>query len=325
MHTNEPKTHLRVLAAFTCIALLLAVTPTQSASAEVLERIAAVVNDEVIWLSDLRKRATPFMSQLANIPEEQRPAQIDQLYAQLLEVAINEHLVGQAARQMQIRVSAEDINRAISNVKQQSGLDDVEFWAAVRGQGFSDEQYRNDVRKQLVRLKVLNQRVRARVEITEEDVRAKYDQELREARRTSIFRASHVFLPLTQGASATDVAALRTRAEGIRSEIDADTFEDAMAQYGGGDLGTLRQGSLPRALEDVLLALSPGEISEPVVGETGVHIFLLHSREQAAANIPPYEEVRDRVYQHMTEEAMGRQERVFLQELERNAVISRRL
>ncbi|MCA9577038.1 MAG: SurA N-terminal domain-containing protein [Sandaracinaceae bacterium] len=297
-----------------------------SAQADVVERVVAVVNDQAIWLSEVRRRAAPYVPQImAASSQAERVALREQLYTQVLDGLIDEELIRQAATRMRVRVSSEDVERAIANVRRQNNLGEAEFWEAVRGQGFSPAQYRDDLRRQLLRLKVLNQRARGRVNITEEDVRARYDEEVRRSNRTLRFRASHVFVELPAGASASDVAAVRERAEELRSQLTARNFQDAIAEFGGGELGWLRQGDLPEDLEQELLAMTPGRISSVVRGPNGYHIFLLHEREQGQADVPDYEDVREHIFRQMLDTAMARQEQLFLTELRRSALIERRI
>lgn len=293
--------------------------------AEVVERVVATVDDEAIFLSDLRKRAMPFLPRLMEVPELQRLAALRQLYEELLEQLINEELVERAAQAQQIRVSAADVDRAVQNVIRQNGLGEEEFWSVVEQQGYTQAEYRSDLRRQLLRYRLLNERVRGRVNITEEDVRRVYDQRTRRANRALRFRTSHVLVPLEEGATATQIAEARELATSLHAELTAETFEDAIDEVGGGDLGWLRQGDLPVALEDVLLAMQPGEISAPVRGPSGFHVFLLHERERGDASVPPFEQMRDPIYQEMMGRAMERQERLFLEELRRGAIVTKLL
>ncbi len=238
--------------------------------ADVIEQVVATVNDEAIFLSDLRQQAMPFLPRVMSAPtQEERMTGLRTLYQEILEKLIDQELIEQAARDMQVRVTSRDVERAVLNVIRQNGLSEQEFWEAVRGQGFTEAQYRADVRKQLLRLKVINQRVRGRVNITEADVRRRYEQRLRQANRSVRFRTSHLFLSLPENASATDVASVRDEAREIREELSAANFADMIAEYGGGELGWLSQGDLPGDLERELLTLEDQEISDPVQGERG--------------------------------------------------------
>ena len=304
---------------------IVALTSVGAARAEVIEQVVATVNDEPIFLSDLRRQAIPFLPRVMSAgTQEERMGGLRQLYQEILEKMIDQELIEQSAREMQVRVTSTDVERAVQNVVRQNGLTEEEFWNAVRGQGFTETQYRTDVRKQLLRLKVLNQRVRGRVNITEADVRRRYDQRMRQANRVLRFQTSHVFIPLPENPSATDVAQVRRLAGTIRREVTTETFADAMQEYGGGDLGWLRQGDLPQDLESVLMTLEDQEISQPIQGDRGFHIFLLHEREQGGSDVPEFDAVKEQLYQQMLERAMVRQEETFLRELRREAIITRK-
>ncbi|MBK7776410.1 MAG: SurA N-terminal domain-containing protein [Sandaracinaceae bacterium] len=295
------------------------------AEADVIEQVAAVVNDEAIWLSEVRRRAAPFVPQImAADSQAERVALRERLYTEILDRLIDEELIRQAATRMSLRVSTEDVERAIANVRRQNNLGEPEFWDAVREQGFTPAQYRDDLRRQLLRLKVLNQRARGRVNITE-DVRARYDEEVRRTNRALRFRASHVFVELPAGSNASEVAATRLRAEELQARLTASNFQAAIAEVGGGELGWLRQGDLPQELEEQLMTLEEGQVSGVVRGPGGFHVFLLHEREQSEGDVPPYDEVREYIFRQMLDVAMARQEELFLTELRRGAMIERRI
>lgn len=316
--------HLGYGAILGAIAMAMALAPR--AKAEVVERVVAVVNDEAIFLSELRRRASPFLERTLGLPtQEARIAAIQQLYSELLERMVQEELFIQAADRMQVSVTRAEVERAIGNVQRQAGLSDADFWAAVEAQGFAPEQYRADVRRQLLRLKVLNNWARNRVNITEDQVRERYDMMMARERRTARYNTDQIFIEIPAGAGATEVAAARARAQAIRDAIETnEDFDAAMGQYVGGNLGWLSQGDLPPALEQEILRLDVGEISQPVRGPAGFQIFRLRERQQAGQG-PAYEQVRMQIYQEMMEEAMAHQEQIFLAELRRQAVVDVRL
>jgi peptidyl-prolyl cis-trans isomerase SurA len=295
--------------------------------AEVIERVIAVVNDDAIFLSELRQKAAPFLQRAMQAPtESQRMEAVRQIYTQLLERMIDERLILQAADEEDVSVSASDVSEAIGNVRQQSGLAEPEFWQAVAGQGFTEAQYRRDVRQQLLRLKVLNQRVRGRVNITEEDVRRRYDEGAARSRRQATFEACYIRLPLDADASATEIHHAMAAAQEIRDAIDdPDDFDVSMDEHGGSCTGQISEGDVAPALGDALAQLDEEEISQPIRAEGAVFILYLQSREVASVGLPAYESVRMDLYREMMQEAMTRQEELFLVELRRRAVIVRRL
>lgn len=314
---------LSILAA---ASLVLAAGSFSRARAEIIERVVATVNDDAIFLSELRRRAAPFLERvITGASEAERPQRIKRLYEQFLRELIDDQLIEQTARKMNIVVSSSDVELAIENVRKQNSLNNQQFWEAVRTQGFTEKQYRTDVRKQILRLKVTNQRVRSRVNLNDQTVRDEYDDRVRKARRRQRFHAEHIFFGVPQSASATEVADTMRRATDLRSKVDVEHFSDLAAQRGGGDLGWLDQGDLPEPLENVLLALEPGQISAPVRGPSGVHIFLLRERQEGGLEIPAFEDAKDSIYRELLDRAMAKQQELFLAELRRNAVIDTRL
>jgi peptidyl-prolyl cis-trans isomerase SurA len=291
---------------------------------EVIERVVAVVNGDPLLLSELRTRAAPFLARVMQAPETQRMNLMQQLYGDLLTQLIDERLLEQEARKLSLSVTSSDVDRAIQNVQRQSGLKDSEFWEAVKGQGFAPEQYKTDVRRQLVRLKVMNQKVRSRVNVTDDDVRRRYDEMMREARKSAQFLVAHVFMTV-EGDSVANLSKVRAQAEALKAELTVENFDDAMTKYGGGDLGWVSQGDLPEVLSATLVGLEPGTISEPVRGPSGIHIFLLRERKEGETAIGAYDALKQQIFGELLDKAMARQEVVYLEELRKQSLVSRRL
>jgi len=296
-----------------------------SASADVVERVVATVNNEAIFLSDLRKRAVPFLPQVAEASTEtERMSRLKELYEELLTFLVDEQLIRQLASGSGIRVTDADVDNAVENLRLQNNMTKEEFEQALESQGLSQTQYRRDLKRQLIRLKVMNERVRSRVNVTEEEVRARYEQRARAQGSELRFQVSHVVVPVAEGASAIQVAAKRQEAETLRASLTPENFNARAPGLGGGDLGWLSQGDLPEELERALLPLNAGDISSPVRGSSGFHIFFLQDR-QVGAGFPSYDEMRQELYREMMDAAMTRQEKIFLDEIRRKAVINRML
>jgi len=323
---------LASLSAGACAALsLLALALTSVASSargDVIESVVAVVNDDAIFLSELRLKAAPRLaSAVAGAgTEAERLVAIRVVFEEELEALIDERLIVQAAANDNITVSTTDVDNAITNVRSQTRMPPDQFWALVREQGFTQEEYRRDIRQQLLRYKVLNERVRGRVNITEEDVHRRFDELLAQSRRQQRYNAAFVLISVPDGAGATEVTNLRSRAIDARSSVsDVASFEEAIEVYGGGELGWLSEGDLESDLESALIALDVNQISQPVRGASGFFIFFLRERDAGSRDMPAYEAVRMDIYRQMLQDAMTRQEAAFVTELRRGAVIERRL
>ncbi len=298
---------------------------TPVASADVVERVVATVNSEAIFLSDLRKRAVPFLPQIAEAgSDEERAARLRELYDQLLNLLIEEQLLKQVAAESGITVTAADVDMAVESIRQQNNMSKAEFREAVTSQGLTWPQYQSDLRKQLIRFKVVNERVRSRVNITEQEVQRQYEQRARGEGSELRFKVWHIIVPLDPDPTATQTAAAREEAEAIRADLTADNFEQMADEFGGGDLGWLAESELPGDLGAALLPLGAGEISQPIRTSSGFHLFFVEDR-QVGTDFPSYEEMKEELFREMLDSAMTRQERVFIEELRRDAVIDRML
>jgi len=296
-----------------------------SAGADVIERVVATVNNEAIFLSDLRKRAVPFLPQVAEAgTEAERMSRLKDLYDELLNYLIDEQLIRQLASSSGVRVTDADVDSAIENLRLQNNMTEEQFQEALDAQGFTEAQYRKDLKRQLIRLKVVNERVRSRVNVTEEEVRARYEERARGEGSEVRFRVSHVVVAVAEGSSAIQVAAKRQEATSLRATLTAENFNERAVGLGGGDLGWLTRGDLPENLEQAILPLAAGEISDPVRGAKGFHIFFLEDR-QVGADFPTYDEMKQELFREMLDSAMLRQEKIFLEEIRRKAVINRML
>jgi len=306
----------RGIAALLLMGIALGQAPSHS-KAETIERVVAVVNDQAIFLSEVRRRMLPFLPRVFALQnQEERLAALGELRHQVVDRLVEEELFRQAASQMHIRVTNADVDRAVQNVMQQNNLTEEQFWQAVEGQGFTRIQYRTDLRRQLLRLKVLNQRARGRVNIAEEDVRRVYDQRVGQAHRAVRFHVTHAFFATPPDADADTLAALRAEAQAAQQDPDSDAFND---------LGWLSQGDLPPELEQALTHLTPGQTSDVVHTDAGFHVFHLIERGSADSDVPAYAQERDEIYRDLLDRAMAHQEQTLLVELRRDATIDVRM
>jgi parvulin-like peptidyl-prolyl isomerase len=142
-----------------------------------LERVVAVVDDAVILQSELDMRVVPLAAQVQGIVDPvERERRLAQLVTNTLDEMVKEELVTHAAAAARIEVSDAELQAAIEAIEQEQGLDDRGLVDALAAQGYLLESYRVELRRQLVRLRTINQLVAPRVQIGDADVRARYDE-----------------------------------------------------------------------------------------------------------------------------------------------------
>lgn len=134
-----------------------------------VDRIAAVVNQDVILASELARRVAP----LAPGPGKPPPPGAER---QMLEAMIDELLFTQEASRARIEVSFQEVEGAIQEIKRANQLDDAGLLKALEQQGYTLELYREDVRQQILRLRAINQVIRPRVVVRDDEVEAAYKE-----------------------------------------------------------------------------------------------------------------------------------------------------
>ncbi|MCP4675801.1 MAG: hypothetical protein GY854_09910 [Deltaproteobacteria bacterium] len=300
-----------------------------------LDKIAAVVGSEILLLSEVREQAGPALKEIAKASQgadllaSRRKSKV---INDTLEQMIDDALVRREAHEMKLSVTSEEIDRAIQNMARENGVDAATFSDAIRAQGLEILVYRNKLRKQILRYKVLNLRVRTRVKISEAEARRYYNDQVREVRATGSFEGAHILIRVEANARAADAGRARKRTEAILKRIDSgeefaavarEVSEDKATTKSGGSLGTQRTGEIPAVLDRAFLDLEVGETGGPLRTAAGYHIIRLNQRE--ALGVQRFSEVKDRIVAQLAQDEMIRQEKIWIKELRLRTFIDVRL
>jgi peptidyl-prolyl cis-trans isomerase SurA len=309
--------------------------PAAPAGAAMVDGIAAVVGSEIILLSEVVERSVPVFGELEAMARQNGQAppvggQRIQVLREVLESMIDDILIGQQAAEIKLSVTSEEVDAAIDNVVQENGVDREIFEREVAKRGMDMVAYRAQMRRDLLKYKVINLKVRGRVKITDVEARDYYNNLVRDVRASGWFEGAHILVRVPQGARAVEVARLKKRAEEIRARLDGgESFEavakaasdDAVTAERGGGLGVRKPGEIP-ALDRAFVDLEPGEISGPLRTASGFHVVKLLAREELG--VQPFADVRQRILGQLVQEEMIRQEKIWLKELKLRTFIDRR-
>lgn len=254
----------------------------RAAEARELDRILAVVNDEVITRSELHQRLQETKKQLA--VEKIVPPPDEVLERQLLERMILERLQLQAAERAGIRVSEAENEQALESVAQHNRMSVDELLRTLEREGLDPRAYREQLRVQLVIRHLVEREIRNRIYVSDAEVEAFLENRARESHLA--YNLSHIFLPLPESASPEAIQVARRRAEDILRQLKAGaSFEQLAIAHSqgpealkGGGLGWKTAGQLPDMFLAALERLKPGEVSEVLRGPNGFHILRLNDR-----------------------------------------------
>jgi len=314
------------------IVFLVSITVPGAAASRIVERIVALVDNEIILLSELEKRGASAGVPPAKEEDFMSEARRQQALERVLWQMIDDLLVKKKAGEMKINVENIEVERAIDNVALQNGVSRAGLFEAIRKQGLTVDGYRRDIRRQLLKHKVMSLKVRGRVRISDEEARRFYNGQVREVRSGDAFVGAHIVIKVPPSAGAATVAARRRVAdkaleklrEGVPfEEVAAEMSEDEGTAQSGGVIGRHMPGEIRPELDRAYLDMEPGEISGPVRSSMGFHILKLIEREASA--VMPFSDVRDRIKAQLIEVEMAKQEKLWIEELRRLSYIDVRL
>jgi peptidyl-prolyl cis-trans isomerase SurA len=319
------------------VALGLIGAPVDDAQASIADRIVAVVGERPILLSELRQRARPHLLRMASTspsPTDQSAAEA-RIFREVLDGMIDERLEERAAAKARLSATSEEVENGIRRVAEQTKLTPSDVIEEAKKQGLSEEEYRAEIRRQVVEGKLIELRVRGRVQVTELDARAAYARWRKDIAQLEPVDLDILVLPLPAGAGPATVAAHQARAARIVTQARSGTPLCQLApRYGAagatpncGSRGAVPMAALFPQLQEAAKALKPGQTSDPILfgdpmGNTALLIVQLNL---AGARIPAYEEVVEQMKERAVGDATERERKAWLRELRRGTVIDVRL
>lgn len=310
------------------VTALLAGSAFRPAHARVVEKIAAVVGDEIILGSEVEEKAAPLLAEVARESDVgQRAARASALRREVLERMIDDALILQEATELRLSVTSEQVDASIDEIKRQNNMDDDQLRQALAGQGMSMATYRQDLKRQLLRFRVINIAVGSKVTISDDDVKNYYERHMKGDGALQV-KASHIFIAIPDGADAGVVAEKQALARKLLERAKAgedfaalakEFSDDAATRGDGGDLGYFGKDMLPKPIEELVFSMKPGEIRGPLRADRGFHVILLVDRRQKPAK--PLDEVKDDIRMQLRQREMDKQTKTYLAELRKKTLI----
>jgi len=258
------------------------VTPAAPAS-QPLDRIVAVVNDDVILQSQLNDAVASVQQQYAGHTGQLPPMNV--LQQQVLNRLVLMHLQVQKAQDQGIRVSQADIDQAIQGVAQQNNLTPEQLRAEVERSGASFAAFREQIGDQITVQRLHQSVVQDSVSVTDSEIDNLLSSPTYKAGEVHL---AHIQISIPSGGDAAAIQASQAKAEAalaaIKGGMDfnaaAIRYSDASDALDGGDLGWRRMDEIPPAFADTIATMKPGEVSPALRGPTGFHILKLMGQRE---------------------------------------------
>jgi len=310
------------------LAAILAVPSARADDRRPVDRVAAVVNGDVITLSELTQRAGAEYRRSSDMPpglarDQARARSLRSAY----EAVLSERLVENEVKALGIEVTEAQIDGAIDDVKKRNNLSDDMLRQALAAEGMTVTAYRNRLRKDFENHLLIAAKVQNRVKVTDDDVKGYYQSHLAEFTGEEQVKLRLILLQVPAGAPPADDARVKATGETLLARLAAgEDFADLARQVSqgpgassGGDLGWVKKGTMPIDLERVAFALTGGQHSGLVRAKAGW--IILKADERRTAKAPPVEDVTEKIREKIANQQAETYRKQYIDELKREAVI----
>jgi peptidyl-prolyl cis-trans isomerase SurA len=308
---------------------IIAVLISSTAEAAVLlDRVVAIVNQEVITWSELyREMEAEAVPQLKETNEEERMRIFKESEPLFLDKLIGMRLQLQEAKNMGVRVTNDELQDAIDGIMKKYSMSDEEFKESLKKEGYSFDEYRKKLREQIMVNKIVNSQVRSKIVVDEKEIERYLAQEKTKLDDGEGFVISQIFLQKPEDEGERD--RIEEEAAYILEKLaDGESFEELAMKYSqdpsaktGGKIGFIRKKELLGDFKDVVSGLKPGQVSRPFWTERGLHIIRL---DEGIAPKDP-KDVREEVKEKLTEQLFSKKYEAWVKSLREKAFIEIRL
>ncbi len=307
---------MRIFPLFFFTLLFLSICCLRGASAEIVDRVLAVVGDEVVTLYDVEQEGAALFSQIElSSPPGEKDARLYEARKRVVERLVEDLLLLAEARRMGLAVRDDEVDSAIERVKAENGISQEELLKALEMEGVTYGGYREKMKDRILRAKLIDRRVRSGIEVSDDDIRMYYERNRDDFKIDEEVRVRHILFLIPRDAGEEALRKVRMRAmEVLHRAREGEDFAELARIYSegpsapeGGDLGFFRREDMVREFSDAAFALKDGEVSGLVRTPFGLHIIKMIERR---GGIPrPLDEVKDeirsRIYGEEVEKGIG--------------------
>ncbi len=299
---------------------------------KVVDRIVAVVNGDIITLSELETAFQPFKKR---IDDTYKGSDKDKLIADghslILSRMIDNRLIQQRSTKMGIVVKDEEVMNTIKDLLLRRNIPIAEFTKTMEHEGSSLEAYKQEMKDQITRMRLLRRELKATILVSDEEIGEDYVRRRHEYEGKEAVRIKQILILLPQNADRGVQTKLKADADMLHKRlIGGESFDLLAAQFSqgpsaatGGDVGFLDKGTMMPEVDSVAFRLAKDEISEVIVSPVGFHIIKV--LDKRGAGVKPIETVREEIKVKLEEEKMEKRYEEWIVDLRKRSHIEIKL
>ncbi len=285
--------------------------------AEILERVVAKVNGDIVTLTDFQARQLA-AAQAARISPERVEAFLRQQNAKILQDAVDELLLTQRANDLGMRMRPEVVRDIIEGIKKENNLEtDAQLQEQLRREGMSMDDLKRSIERSIQRRQVLQREIEPKIAVSEEDSYAEYQKKKAEFAKPATVTLEEILVEGEDAREKAEALVARARA-GEDFAALARAYSKAPSAKNGGELGKLAQGEINPELEKQAFALAKGAISDPIPQGAGYRILKISDKTEAS--VVPYEEAKKDIRARLGEERIEKEYQAYMATLRDKAV-----
>ena len=267
----------------------------------VVDRIVAIVNQEVITLSEVDRLIAPLRNEIQVEDRLERNEKLRELRLKALDRLVAEKVLDFEAKKAGIRVTNREVESIIDDIKRRSNATQADLENALAKDGLTYERYKKEIERQITRQRLVQWSIKAEPKASEKELRDFYEKNSSRYRTMESYRPAHILFVVPKNATPEQILEIRIRCQKVLDRIrNGENFGEMALLYSqdpsskdGGDLGFFKKGELLPPLERAALRLKVGEVSETVRTDYGFHLVKLIDRR---GGLPlPFEEVKEKI------------------------------
>ncbi len=310
-----------------CFILVLYFTAVNIAgSAEVVDRIVAVVNDDIIALSELNQLVKPYADKIKTLGYslEKEREMLFKVRDDILNQLIDQKLTDQEIKRLKISVSENEIDAAVERMKEINYYTDEELRQELAGQGLNMEEYRKSIKEQILRAKLVNREIKSKIVITKQDVKSYYETHSEKYRGEKKYRLQNIIMKVSSFADKAKKSLIQKRMEAVLAKLKTgQPFEEMAKSYsessGNCDLGLFAINELSPQLQEAIKGLGVGEFTSVLDTDYGYQIFYISELIDSPGRL--LEEVTAEIEEKLFREIVDKKFRSWLDDLHKKAHI----
>lgn len=289
-----------------------------SSQAELLEKISAIVNTEIILDSDFKILQNKIKNSSMiddSLIEGSNPSVLLNSRAAQLDYLINERILDSEVKRLNLSVSMEKVQQEIKEMAKRNGITTDEVLSAVKAQGMSVAEYQAFLKTRIERQSLLESEIISKIRVTEEDAFSEFMKKNPGAKNSvAEYKIAHILFNVSK----SGVQAAQTKASEVYSRLKkGEKFETLAEQFSedsdfsqGGLLGTFKAGDFSKEIEDAIKDIEAGDITPVLRTRQGIHIFKL--LEKKSIKDPKFEKEKPAITASLVEKNFKRQLKIWL-------------